>query len=167
MGLGQRFAETTTRVWGSNDIGTASKVQITRAICGSAYKDFQSTGAPAGQFGALLAFPCSGQAELCEFAVQDLQPELKTDAMWYVSMGSGQPLADPYLRLMRSIFWEKGPPSLTSARFVAMWVLRHSIVGAPGFIGNPIRMAVLERGAGGQFEARMLSKTDLEEHEGA
>jgi hypothetical protein len=163
VGLGQRFAEVAQQLWNDPNAKQASPVQIGKAVCTNVFNDFASTGAPKGAFGALLAFPAKGRAELCEFAVQDLQPELKTDGMWYASMGSGQLLADPYLRLIRSVFWQDGPPNLVSGKFAATWVLRHAIDGAPAGLGDPITMAVLEK-VNGNFEARMLSADELREH---
>ena len=54
-----------------------------------------------GRYGALVAVPFGRCGELIEFPF-DLQPELKTDENWYVSMGAGQAVADPLLGLDRS-----------------------------------------------------------------
>ena len=58
----------------------------------------------------MMAFVAEDNAQLCEFAVSDLQPELKTAKLWYCSMGSTQPITDSFLALMRDILWKDGPP---------------------------------------------------------
>lgn len=162
VGMGQRFAWTVDDLWSRKQLKGGDPIVMSRTIAAAAINDYQSTGAK-NAYGALLAFPSSKRVEICEFAVQDFQPELKTDQLWYASMGSGQLLADPYLRLMRHVFWQKGPPSLQSGKFAAMWVLRHAIQAAPGGIAEPIDMAVLEMKSG-EPSARMLSPDELREH---
>lgn len=75
-------------------------------VCREAMINFDQTlqRSPNIPFGALLAFPCNHIPHLCEFEVGTLQPELKTNKLWYVSMGSGQTIADPFLALMREVF---------------------------------------------------------------
>jgi Proteasome subunit len=163
VGLGQRFA---TLVRGAC-IGRkpdVTKETIGTDLCRETLKNFQSTGVQGG-FGALLACCVKRSPELCEFAFSNFQPEWKTSAStWYASMGSGQPLADPYLRLLRGIFWKSGPPTLSGGRFAAMWVLRQAIDASFGYIGDPISMAVLECTEKDRWKARMLTSEELEEH---
>ncbi len=55
-----------------------------------------------GQFGALVAFAaCQNAFHLCEFAMADFQPELKTADAWFVSMGTGQTITDPFFGLLK------------------------------------------------------------------
>lgn len=165
LGLGQRFEFELDMFWRMAKPGNAlaNQVEISTEITRRTLLNFQNTGAPPGQYGALLAFPASNAARLCEFAVTDFQPQLKSERLWYASMGSGQSLADPYLRLMRHVFWRNGPPTLQSGKFATMWVMHHAIIAAPGRIAPPIDMAVLEMTSAGPV-ARMLTSEELEEH---
>jgi hypothetical protein len=165
VGMGQRFAWRLEQLWADTALKGGDPIVMTSKIAAATVDDYAATRAPQAAYGALVAFPASKtkRAELCEFAVQDFQPELKTDQMWYASIGSGQLLADPYLRLMRHVFWQDGPPSLRSGKFAAMWVLMHAIKAAPGGIAEPIDMAVLEF-VNGDARARMIAADELAEH---
>ncbi len=116
-----------------------------------------------GGYGALVAFPIHDQHYLCELAVQDFQPELKKSKIWFCSMGSGQMIADPFLALMREVFWPNDPPTLQDATLAATWTLDHAISVNPGGVNGPARVAVLER-VSGSLRARELTDDDLQEH---
>ena len=83
-----------------------------------------------------------------------------------MSKGSGQPITDPFLALMRSVFWKDRPPSVQDGTFAVTWALEHAIEANPGGINGPIRVAVLERGttSGASLSARFLDDWELEEH---
>jgi hypothetical protein len=36
----------------------------------------------------------------------DFQPEIKRGKLFFVSMGSGQPLADPFLAFVKRVLWK-------------------------------------------------------------
>jgi hypothetical protein len=116
-----------------------------------------------GQYGALIGFALGEKPYLCEFPVSDFQPEFKTETLWYCSMGSGQPITDPFLAFMREVFWGAGLPSVQDATFAVTWTLDHAVQINPGGINGPVRIAVLERHSG-KFRARVLDDSDLEEH---
>ena len=133
IGLGQRFCRLFNTSWGeAAKVGDG--VDACRKMCEFAINDFASTRVEKGQYGALVAFPFKGEFKLCEFAARDLQPELKTDKLWYVSMGSGQLIVDPFLALMRRVFWTKGLPTHQDATFAVYWALR----GMPDVLVMPL-----------------------------
>lgn len=164
VGLGQRFAAKVKELWAANRL-RGTEVDACRIIAEETLKDFSTTATQRGSFGALVAFPKSQTFHLCEFAAADMQPELKTKKAWFVSMGSGQSLADPYLALMRTVFWSKGPPNVEDGKFAAVWVVQHVLKAAPGFVGPPIDVAVLKKD-GGDFRATFVDDDDLQEHLG-
>lgn len=163
VGLGQRFCATidTAYTKGKLFVGTPerSAIEIAKHLCRAQIDDFASTQAPKGQYGALVAFPTKGRANVCEFALNDFQPEFKTDKMWYGSMGCSQHITDTFLALMREVFWTEGPPNMQDGIFTTVWTLEHAIQVNPGGVKDPIRVAVLQ----GE-RARMLSDDDIAEH---
>ena len=166
VGLGQRFSAIVERAWKDQGFSAqATRIEIGKALSRTAIEDFKSTYALQGTFGALLAFPVGNSPVLCEFDTQDFQPEVKTPQVWYCSMGSTQPITDPFLALMREIFWSAGQPSVDEATFAVTWALDHAIAVNPGGVNGPARIAVLKREVG-QFRARLLDGADLEEHRG-
>lgn len=111
VGINQRFREVMTRRWGMIKDFTA--LALAKDLSRHLIEDLIYTHASKGQYGALVAYPTKNEGfQLCEFEVTDLQPELKNANMWYVSMGSGQRITDPFLAFIRDVFWQAGPPTL-------------------------------------------------------
>jgi 20S proteasome alpha/beta subunit len=157
-GLAQRFEAVVETLYSGPD-WKGSAIDKGKTMAARGIQDFAQTGIRPGQFGAIVAFMHQNKPQLCEYQVADFQPDLKGEQCWYVSMGSGQSLADPYLALMRMAFWREGPPTLQSGIFTAAWVMHHAIEAAPGFVRAPIDIAVLEDG-----KARLLDPDELQEH---
>lgn len=110
------------------------------------------------QFGALIAAPIKDDACLVEYATTDFQPEIKKDKLFFVSMGSGQLLADPFLAFVSRVLWKNEPPTVDVGKFGVYWVLDHTIRLAPGGVGGPIKLAVL-RQVDGKWAAQELEDT--------
>ena len=166
VGLGQRFNAVVQSAWQQKDKPFSKPpLEVGKLLAQLAIKDFQFTAVQMGQFGALVAFPTGSQSNLCEFAVGDFQPELKTDdSLWYVSMGSGQPITDPFLGFMRRVFWKDDVPSSQDGIFAVTWALQHAIEVNPGGINEPMQIAVLGRDKRGRLLARLLEESELAEH---
>ena len=165
VGLGQRFNTVVERAWGEGTFkGTRIPLDIAKRLCAAGIKDFTETTVPKGQYGALVAFPCGKIFCLCEFAISDFQPELKDENIWYVSMGIGQPIADPFLGLLRRVFWKDSPPRLNEGIFAVTWTLHHAIELNPGGIKGPMQVAVLSANEKGDLLARLLDDAELSEH---
>lgn len=163
LGLGQRFCHQLGESYRAKKFSDKSAVDTGRLMTEAALADFTKTQVIKGQFGALVAFVAKKELNLCEFASDDLQPELKTDQIWYASMGSGQPIADPFLGLMRKVFWKNGMPTLSDGTFIAAWTLQHTIDVNAGGVNGPISLATLQL-IDGQPVAKYLTKEQLEQH---
>ena len=165
IGLGQRFSEIVEAYLADRKNREGKFISIGREIAKRGLHDFHATGAlnPLN-FGALLAFSSSQKLKLCEFQTGNFQPEFKTEDLWYVSMGSGQTICDPFLGLQRRVFWKDDkPPSLSNGIFATVWALQHAIDVNPGGIKDPIQVAVLKKGENGAV-ARILEEKELVEH---
>jgi len=159
-GLGQRFKEIVTLYWTANRGRGKTPIAITKELCAATLQDFGSTGVKPGAYGALLAFPLGGKIHLCEFPTTDFQPEFKSTNMWFVSMGGGQRITDPFLGLMRRVFWGDTPPHLNEGIFAVTWTLKHVIELNPGGIAPPAQIAVLDA----KNKARLLTDEEIQEH---
>lgn len=164
IGLGQRFCDQVEQGWKNGAFKSLRAIPMATKICCLAGVDFGSTQTSKGQYGALVAFPANHELHLCEFATSDFQPELKTENIWYVSMGSGQLIADPFLGLMRKVFWNDGMPTLQDGIFIATWTLQHAIDVNAGGVNGPIQLAVLKNEKTGPV-ARMLGQGEIDEHQ--
>lgn len=168
-GLGQRFSAQLTTMQaatGANSYKGRPAVEVGKMMATAAIADFASTNARVGTYGALVAFRAGKELHLCEFATSDMQPELKTKELWYASMGSGQAIADPFLALMRKVFWTKGMPTVADGIFAAVWALSHTIDVNPGGVNGPMHLATLtwENETKDKHVARFLSDDELDQH---
>lgn len=163
IGLGQRFCFQVEQAWSNGKFKSKAPIEMATQMCQLGIQDFASTHVDKGQYGALVAFPAAHKINLCEFSTTDFQPELKTERLWYASMGSGQPIVDPFLGLMRDVFWAAGPPTCQEATLIITWALVHTIKVNPGGVNGPIQLASLNR-QNNEFKARLLDDAELLEH---
>lgn len=116
------------------------------------------------QFGALLAAVVKGKPCLIEYDGVGFQPEAKEGNLFFVSMGSGQILADPFLAFVKRVLWNNALPTVEDAKFGVYWVLEHTIKLAPGGVGRPIRMASLSQVNGKWVAAKLESDAGAAEY---
>lgn len=166
IGMGQRFCHQVKTLWANKKLSGQDEFAFAKTIAQAAIQDFRETQCSPGQYGALVAFPCKSGLHLVEYAVADFQPEFKNKNLWYVSMGSGQSIIDPFLGLFREVFWGDDPPTVQEAIFATTWMLDHAVKVNPGGVNGPIRIAVLESEKG-DWKARLLSNDELLEHHGS
>lgn len=121
---------------------------------------------PTAQLGVvhhtLVALAARRKLHLIQFDYQ-CAPEMATDDLPFIAIGSGQIIADPFLAFLRSIFWKDHLPSISEGSFATMWTLAHAIRTAPGGISGPIQMATL-RIKDGEGEAKELTEAELKDH---
>lgn len=163
VGLDQRFCAIVKAAW-DQKLFQRDPIAVGKKLSQDFLRDLQDTFLKPGQYGALVAFPFGHRFHLCEFTLSDFQPELKTEKIWYCSMGSAQMIMDPFLALMREVYWEDSPPDIQDGVFAATWTIEHAIKVNPGGVNKPIRIAVLELGKKGKTHARMLEDSELDEH---
>ncbi|MGD0815689.1 MAG: hypothetical protein ABSA83_19015 [Verrucomicrobiota bacterium] len=167
IGLGQRFCETVRQQWQKMPFRDQLPMQIAKEFCKGGIDDFAHTKAQQGTYGAMVAFPTKGNKfHLCEFSLLNFQPELKTGDMWFTSMGSGQPITDPFLALLKRVFWREVQPLVDEGVFAASWTLQHVIELNPGGINGPPQIAVLQplSEKDPQLRARLLDDAAISEH---
>lgn len=112
--------------------------------------------------GAMIAACVKGEPQLIEYDHVTFQPEIKEDNLFYVSMGSGQALADPFLAFVARVLWKGSRPTVDQARFGVYWALDHTIKHAPGGVGEPIRLAELRK-VEGTWTARNIEEEETQE----
>lgn len=163
LGLRQRFRDIVRDALAKDLFKKSRPIELGKYFSMNTLKDFASTQAPSGAFGAMLAFSCQESPFICTFDPEHFQPELIDERLWYDSMGSAKHITDPFLALMRKAFWTDGPPLVYDAIFAVTWALEHAIEVNPGGVNGPTRIAVLERQRG-KLKARILSDDALLEH---
>ncbi len=175
VGLGQRFNAIIKKSSSEEKLfsNKFSQFHVTKTLSKLAIQDFSETfidqlnrgaGKVGFGYGALVAFPLGKNFHLCEFPTTNFQPELKDANIWYVSMGSGQTIVDPFLGFIREVFWEKGQPKRKDGLFATVWALQHAIDLNPGGIKGPIQLAELTLDKQNNPHARKLGKEEIDEH---
>lgn len=166
VGLCQRFVNTVEQVRGKDNKGVYAKtsIYVGTQMAIKCIEDFNSTSAPDGEFGALVAFATkSDKCSLVEYAVKDLQPVWKTSDRWFVSMGSGQTIADPILGLLRHVLFEKRQPDLAEGLFAVTWTLQLAIELNTGGIDGPPQIGTVWKEKD-SYKAKILDDDELQEH---
>ncbi len=165
VGMGQRFTEIVGSTFTNNKCKNKKPLEVARELAAASHKDFVNTGAHQGQFGALVAFGASKETHLCEFATRDFQPELKNEKTWFVSMGSGQPITDPFLGLLKKAFFADTQPTLAEGIFTVTWTLQNVFDLCVGHIDGPSQIGVLTKKDDANFAARILTDDEITQHE--
>jgi 20S proteasome alpha/beta subunit len=132
---------------------------------GTVSKVYGQAAATSASSAMVVAIPLEKRPELIQFDHQ-CAPELATRDLPFVAIGSGQAIADPFLAMVRRVFWPSSEPSLEDGIFSAVWTLRHAIETNPGGVADPVQVTVLER-PGKDWEARELDQAELDAHENA
>lgn len=172
VGLGQRFCNITEKSFRDPAFTKRKPIETVTALAKSTIADFQPTYTafpnyqPGFKFGALVAYSTGEDFHLCEFDPVTFRPELKLpeQKFYFSTMGSGQPITDPFLALMRKIFWKTERPTVADAKFITTWALTHAIEVNPGGIKDPIQMAAIRKNDKGRYSAAMISDEDIQEH---
>lgn len=164
-GLSQRFSNVIQSYSNNGNLQSKDHHQIVKDLCIHGINNFTQTGLNIGGFdyGSLLAFVSQDKMHLCEFQLGNLQPEFKTKDLWYVSMGSGQSIADPFLGFLRDIFWEDEQPTIEEGIFFVLWTLHQAIKLNTGGINGPESVAILAKEDSG-YVAKTLTDDDIDEH---
>jgi hypothetical protein len=116
------------------------------------------------RFGALIAAIHGGQPFLVEYDTANFQPEIKEGKIFFVSMGSGQMLADPFLAFVARVMWGGKMPTIADAKFGVFWALKHAVTLAPGGVGGPIIIATLRQNNGAWAATEMTENQELEQY---
>lgn len=86
-------------------------------------------------------------------------PEKATPDLPFVSMGSGQMIADPFLAFLKRAFWKESQPTVAEGRLVAVWTIDHVCQTNPGGVGGDIQLATLVGD-----DARIVGEEEVQEH---
>ena len=181
VGLGQLYCDRVASLWKANQFGKECSMpdalrKLRQAIGQDAQPSIAMASVAAPLMGgfarqqiltkSLIAVPVggfSGQPELIQCDYTGMA-EAATSDLPYISIGSGQSLADPFLAFLRRIFWPGTLPTVVDGIFAVTWTLLQAIAATPGGVSEPIQLAVLEGGRGQKPSARILTEQETQEH---
>ena len=165
IGINQRFCEIIEELWKQKKFAENSAIGCGKMMSHCLIQDLQKTFLKPGQYGALVAFTAKGgKPHLCEIGLKDLQPELKTEDMWFCTMGATYYMTDPFLGLLRGVYWDDKQPDLHDGIFAATWTIDHAIELGVSGVNQPTRIAILEPNKKGQYFARFVEDHELQEY---
>lgn len=93
----------------------------------------------------LVALPVSKKLCLFQFDQQGA-PEQATPELPFVCIGSGQSIADPFLALLKRVFWSDHQPTIGEGLFAAVWTLDHAIKVNAGGVAEPMQVITVSEG---------------------
>lgn len=167
IGLSQRFRMQLERCLDGKELRKLqgkSPIHFATTVAEEAHKEFRKTLSPMQQhpnygygLGALLAFGCDEGPQLVEFDALQFHPELKgltgedgkQKSRPYVTMGSGQPMGDPFVAHIHRLLFKDDMPTVSEGRLLVAWTLKHVIDYHWGGVAGAKQMAVLQKGKGG------------------
>jgi 20S proteasome alpha/beta subunit len=91
-------------------------------------------------------------------------PELATEDLPFVAIGSGQLIADPFLAFLRRIYWPNRLPDVDEGVFTTIWALHHAIETHPGGVGPPIQIVTFRQEADKAWRAKEMPEQIWQEH---
>lgn len=174
IGLGQLYADRVNRVHNEiRDLGSAEvcrrlrdefrqDAEIAFRMCAMARQVLGPQAGVGAIATTLVALAAKDGAHLIQFDAECC-PEIATEGLPFVSIGSGQIIADPFLAFLRRIFWKDRLPSISEGSFAVVWALNHAIKTSPGGIAEPIELAVLTV-RGTQAIARKVPREEWQDH---
>jgi 20S proteasome alpha/beta subunit len=180
VGLGQRMTDEIDKMWDVNALSGKDPIESMVLISNNLRKHIipeiqvaRETQPAIGNMAlqsalssTLVALPIQHNISLFQFDHQGA-PEAATSTLPFVSIGSGQASADPFLGFIRRVFWKDGAcPSLNDAVFAAIWTLKQCIDTSTGGVSYPIQVATLTKNSRGET-ATFYEDADLDEHKQA
>ena len=81
----------------------------------------------------------------------------------FVSMGSGQQNADPFLAFLRRVLWSERVPTLAEGRLAATWAIDYVSKSSPGGVGGGIQLGTLTR-QDKKWVAELAGTDSVDEH---
>lgn len=116
--------------------------------------------------GLLVAAPICEEPVLLMFDHQKSVMEADEN-IFFLSLGSGAPMAEPFLKFIDRVSWKGEPPqTINDGVFGVLWALHHVIQtnATMGVGGNP-QIAILEIQDNKGWHARILPEEELLEHQ--
>jgi hypothetical protein len=177
VGLQQRFSHEVKNLWENKAfVGvapTAAMTKITEALRKHILSEMQAAAVSLPVIGVgvaqqsaasqtIVALPIAKLPCLFQFDQQG-SPEEATEQLPFISIGLGRWIADPFLAVIRRIFWKGALPTINAGIFAALWALDHAIKVSPGGISDPKQIVVLQR-MDDDWRARDLPEQEADEH---
>lgn len=179
VGLGQRLVGEFDEVLQQNKLPKGAKSHKAMQILRAAFHPYLAGELEAARIAAPVVGPQVAQSSAVSSTLlamclddgvprlfqfdQQGAPEEATDQLPFVSLGSGEVIADPFMAFLRGLFWDEGElPTLAEGQFATVWTLEQAIDVSPAFLSRPSRVFVLSA-SGGKCTALQLDGTEIQD----
>jgi 20S proteasome alpha/beta subunit len=180
VGLGQRIVGTIEGLWCNSEIKLSEQpsyiamtiirqqifnhiqVELQVASLAQQVQGIASIAINSVLTSTVVALPLRRELCLFQFDHQGAPEEARED-LPFVSIGSGQSIADPFLAFIRRVFWSNHLPTVAQGIFATLWTLEHAIQTNPGGVAEPKQVIILEK-TNESCLARELPSEELLEH---
>lgn len=172
VGMAQVFADVLSRGYAANafrNAATADEMmnKLGLAINTAVLPYLQSAqslrqlgaGVDASLCKSMIAMDVKGTPLLLTFDFNGA-PERATKELPFVSMGSGQPIADPFLAFLHRLLWKNSQPTIAEGRLAAIWTIDHVCKTNPGGVGGNVQLMILTK----KPDVLELGDGEVEEH---
>ena len=176
VGLGQRFAGELEECYANNELASKEPFQGMTLISERFRKHISIEQQAARGAVALLGGNANSawlsasvvcltvKKQLCLIEYDhNGTPEIKTKNIPFVTIGSGQFTADPFLAFLRKILWDDQLPTLGTGILSAAWTVQHAIETSPGGVAEPMQVVIVHEQTS-TSQARELTDSELGEH---
>ena len=176
VGIGQIISDRVLWLWNNNHLGGDKTPDAVMNELGKEIRalvhpymetgrlQHQLTGdASSSLCKSIVALPVKNRAHLFNFDCSGA-PERSSTDLPFISLGSGQPIADPFLAFLARIAWGGSQPDVAQGRLAAIWTISHVCVTNPGGVGGSIRLSTLLNRANSQPEVIESSDAEIQEH---
>lgn len=176
VGLGQRFAGELEECFANNELANKEPFQgmtiISERFRRHIAIEQQAAQGAAGLLGGNANSAWISASVVCITIKRQLclieydhngAPEIKSPNLPFVTIGSGQFTADPFLAFLRKILWDNQLPDLGTGILSAVWTVRHAIETSPGGVAEPMQVVIVHEQTP-MNQARELNDSELGEH---
>jgi 20S proteasome alpha/beta subunit len=176
IGIAQLIAQKTKKAWDEKDFASMTAPEEVMNKIGRGITDLVGPYLQTANFvrplvgdaspslcKTLVALPVRHKPCLFTFDFNGA-PEQYTKELPFVALGSGQPIADPFLAFLKRLVWGRTQPTLAEGRLAAAWTIDHVRLTNPGGVGGDIQLATLAATEGKQPTVTLMTEPEIQEH---